>query len=352
MTGQGNAVLRRRVTTPSTTTRACTRRPTSTTRSGRRLPDSRTAPSTTSTTTPRCSSASWSACPTCAPSPTTCRTQLAGYLNKLLGYGVSGFRVDAAKHIGQTDLTRIESRLHRTVDGTVPTSRSRSAPAARAGSHRRPSPAGQRARLRLRRADLESRSRATRPRRSATSATSRCSARQPGCCPATSRWRSCENHDTERNGSTLSYKDGASNTLATEFMLAYGYGTPEVYAGFASTPRRLAAGRRQRLRHRHRLRHRLGVHRPDHRRGEHGRLAQLRRQRAGAQLVRRRRQPDLLQPGQPGLDRINNETTAQTAHLHDRAAARHVLRHHPRRAVARTAAPARPSRWTGTAWPR
>jgi alpha-amylase len=29
---------------------------------------------------------------------------LADYLNKLIGYGVSGFRVDAAKHIGQDDL--------------------------------------------------------------------------------------------------------------------------------------------------------------------------------------------------------------------------------------------------------
>src|SRR4051794_1768791 len=37
------------------------------------------------------------------------RRTLAGYLNKLLGYGVSGFRVDAAKHIGQRDLAAIES---------------------------------------------------------------------------------------------------------------------------------------------------------------------------------------------------------------------------------------------------
>ena len=44
-----------------------------------------------------------------------------------------------------------------------------------------------------------------------------------------------ENHDSERNGSTLSYKDGATNTIATEFMLAEGYGTPEVYASFAWT---------------------------------------------------------------------------------------------------------------------
>src|SRR5205814_9622624 len=44
-----------------------------------------------------------------------------------------------------------------------------------------------------------------------------------------------ENHDTERNGSTLSYRDGATNTLATEFMLARGYGRPQVYASFTFT---------------------------------------------------------------------------------------------------------------------
>ena len=61
------------------------------------------------------------------------RSTLAGYLNKLLGYGVSGFRVDAAKHIGQTDLAAIEAKLHRTVDGD---------PAVhRAGGRRRAAPA-------------------------------------------------------------------------------------------------------------------------------------------------------------------------------------------------------------------
>ena len=48
------------------------------------------------------------------------RDRLASYLNKLIGYGVSGFRVDAAKHVGQADLDAIYSRLHRTADGTRP----------------------------------------------------------------------------------------------------------------------------------------------------------------------------------------------------------------------------------------
>ncbi|MDQ6741787.1 MAG: alpha-amylase family glycosyl hydrolase, partial [Candidatus Dormibacteraeota bacterium] len=50
----------------------------------------------------------------------TVRNTLAGYLNKLLSYGVSGFRVDAAKHIGEPDLAAIEAKLNRTVDGTRP----------------------------------------------------------------------------------------------------------------------------------------------------------------------------------------------------------------------------------------
>ena len=48
------------------------------------------------------------------------QNKLAGYLNKLLGYGVSGFRVDAAKHIGQDDLDAIYAKLANTKDGKRP----------------------------------------------------------------------------------------------------------------------------------------------------------------------------------------------------------------------------------------
>ena len=42
-----------------------------------------------------------------------------------------------------------------------------------------------------------------------------------------------DNHDTERNGSTLSYADGADYALANVLMLAGTYGTPQVYSGYA-----------------------------------------------------------------------------------------------------------------------
>src|SRR5262249_48601845 len=37
------------------------------------------------------------------------RGTLAGYLNKLIGYGGDGFRVDAAKHVGHADMAALES---------------------------------------------------------------------------------------------------------------------------------------------------------------------------------------------------------------------------------------------------
>ncbi|GAB2824184.1 alpha-amylase [Streptomyces daliensis] len=41
-----------------------------------------------------------------------------------------------------------------------------------------------------------------------------------------------DNWDTERNGSTLSYKDGDTYTLANVFMLAHPYGSPNVFSGY------------------------------------------------------------------------------------------------------------------------
>ncbi|MER7395208.1 alpha-amylase family protein [Streptomyces sp. NPDC000151] len=41
-----------------------------------------------------------------------------------------------------------------------------------------------------------------------------------------------DNWDTERNGSTLTYKDGAAYTLANVFMLASPYGSPNVFSGY------------------------------------------------------------------------------------------------------------------------
>lgn len=164
------------------------------------------------------------------------RTELAGYLNKLLGDGVSGFRVDAAKHIGQTDLAAIQSKLHRTVDGTRPYF----ALEVGAGSPGRISPAaftdlGQVLGFDYATAiqnAFKSYDDGQKPRNDGNIGDLRVFGQASGLLPSADEQVFIQNHDTERNGQSLNYKD-ANNTIATEFMLAYPYGTPEVYSGFA-----------------------------------------------------------------------------------------------------------------------
>ena len=45
------------------------------------------------------------------------------------------------------------------------------------------------------------------------------------------------NHDTERNGTTMTYRDGAEYQLATVLTILSGYGSPMVYSGYAFSGR-------------------------------------------------------------------------------------------------------------------
>jgi alpha-amylase len=161
------------------------------------------------------------------------RNTLAGYLNKLLSYGVSGFRVDAAKHIGEPDLAAIEAKLNRTVDGTRPYLALEVFP----GGPGKLAPAAFEPEGNLLGFDfayqVESafKSYTTPPGGNITDL--QVFGEAAGLLPSNKELVFVENHDTERNGSTLNYKDDPTNTIATEFMLAEGYGKPEVYAGFA-----------------------------------------------------------------------------------------------------------------------
>lgn len=156
----------------------------------------------------------------------TVRAELTGYLNSLLDLGVAGFRVDAAMHVPHDDLEAVFAGLHDTVDGTEPyialevsggpgvlaqsnftdlgsvigLSTASQLKAAFAGSGTL--------------ADLEGFGEGT------------------GLVASQNMLAFVENHDTERSGASLSYQDGATNTLATQFMIAYGYGTPQVYSSF------------------------------------------------------------------------------------------------------------------------
>ncbi|MBV9593990.1 MAG: alpha-amylase family protein [Actinobacteria bacterium] len=163
------------------------------------------------------------------------RNTLAAYLNKLISYGVSGFRVDAAKHIGQTDLAAIEARLNRTVDGTKPSMALEVMP----GSPGRIAPAAFESVGTLLGFDyadqLQSAFKSySSPPNDGNIGDLQIFGEGSGLLPSSKELVFVENHDTERNGSTLSYKD-PNNTIANEFMLAWPYGTAQVYASFAWT---------------------------------------------------------------------------------------------------------------------
>ena len=138
---------------------------------------------------------------------------------------------------------------------------------------------------------IKTRSRATRPTHVGSIATLKVFGAGSGLTPSNKTLSFVQNHDTERNGDALSYKDGATNMLANEFLLAYGYGTPQVYSGFAvDQRRRLAAGHRRRPDHRHRLRRPAGSASTATRASQAMvALAQLRGRRHAGELVGRRR---------------------------------------------------------------
>ena len=163
------------------------------------------------------------------------RSTIAAYLNKLIDLGVSGFRVDAAKHIGQPDLAAIESMLHRTADGTRPYLALEVFP----GGPGKLAPAAFESVGSLLGFDfayqVHDAFKSYPPNATGNITDLAVFGTASGLLPSDKTLVFVENHDTERNGSTLSYRDGATNTLATEFMLARGYGRPQVYASFTFT---------------------------------------------------------------------------------------------------------------------
>lgn len=148
------------------------------------------------------------------------RGKIAGYLNDLLSLGVDGFRVDAAKHIGSTDLAAIEGRLTRSAyiyQEVMPGGTGALAPSAFEGT-----------------GDLLEfvYGQKLKDQFNGSIANLQSFGQSWGMEPSDKAVVFVANHDTERNGSTLSYKDGAKYRLATIFSLAWNFGTPQVYSGF------------------------------------------------------------------------------------------------------------------------
>ncbi|MFB7495448.1 alpha-amylase family protein [Streptomyces sp. NPDC056161] len=153
------------------------------------------------------------------------RGAIAGYLNDLLGLGVDGFRIDAAKHIPAEDLAAVKSRL------TDPHVHWKQEVIYGAGEAVQPTEyTGT--------GDVQEFRYAYDLKRVFTSeklAYLKNYGEGWGYLNSSVAAVFVDNHDTERGGSTLSYKNGADYTLANVFMLALPYGAPDINSGYEWT---------------------------------------------------------------------------------------------------------------------
>ncbi|MCF6471531.1 glycosidase [Nonomuraea sp. MG754425] len=154
------------------------------------------------------------------------RGAIAGYLNKLIGLGVDGFRVDAAKHTSPADLGDVYRRLNGSPyiyqeviygagEAVQPSQYTGIGDVLefQYGRYLREKFLGNISDLRT------------------------FGESWGGMQPSGKSVTFVANHDTERGSSALSYKDGAAYRLATVFQLAWNYGTPQVYDGFTWSDR-------------------------------------------------------------------------------------------------------------------
>ncbi|WP_217575765.1 carbohydrate-binding module family 20 domain-containing protein [Streptomyces sp. GbtcB7] len=154
------------------------------------------------------------------------RGKIAGYLNTMIDVGVDGFRVDAAKHIAQADMANIISRLHNTTWNARPYVYQEVFP----GSSGQLAPSA----FESNGSVLEfTYAYKLKDQFNGNIANLKTFGQSWGLEPSDKSAVMVTNHDLERDKTTITYTDGAKYTLAHIFELAWNYGTPQVYAGFA-----------------------------------------------------------------------------------------------------------------------
>ncbi|HEV3172997.1 MAG TPA: carbohydrate-binding module family 20 domain-containing protein [Actinocrinis sp.] len=154
------------------------------------------------------------------------RTTEAAYLNKLIGYGVDGFRLDAAKHIGHTDLAALEALLNKDTTTGQPVYIVQEVALGSTNTQLQPDSFENTG-------SLIGFDYADAIKTQFTGDITNFGGFSTwSLIPSQYSSTFVNNHDTERDGSNLSYKNGATYVLATEFLLAWGFGTPQVYASF------------------------------------------------------------------------------------------------------------------------
>lgn len=162
------------------------------------------------------------------------RGTLAAYLNKLISYGVSGFRVDAGKHIDPADLDAIYDQLDRTSDGKRPYWALEIGP----GSPGVLSPQAYTAHGDVLGLDgvkqifgaFKSYDGSDHQGDISGLATFGSGS---GLTSSSTTMSFVTNHDTNHDpANALTYKEGDQYLLATEWLLADGYGSPQVFSSF------------------------------------------------------------------------------------------------------------------------
>lgn len=149
------------------------------------------------------------------------QAKIVGYLQSLVDLGVTGFRIDAAKHIAVADMEAIKAKLPaeiKYIQEVVP-----GTPGAEPtdylgigdifGFD-----------LAYQMASIFTQQLAYLPDTSTES---------PWITPSNQTVVMVSNHDTERNGQTLNYSQPAQFEAATALMLALDYGQPMLYSSFA-----------------------------------------------------------------------------------------------------------------------
>lgn len=149
-------------------------------------------------------------------------TQIA-YLNRLIDMGVSGFRVDAAKHMAPKDIAAVVGALHTTPSGERPYVYQEviADSTTRAGEY-------------TGNGDVTAFGYTDRVATAFRDGSIAGLRNLPDelAVPGEQAVAFVANHDTERSAPTLTYKDGAPYDLATAFTMAYPYGTARVLSGF------------------------------------------------------------------------------------------------------------------------
>src|SRR6185437_7906254 len=146
------------------------------------------------------------------------RTTIAGYLKHLLGLGVAGFRIDAAKHMAAKDVAAIVAMLPAGTPVVSEVIRG-------AGEPIQPEEytgIGQVFEFAY--------ARELGPQ---VKAGVLMDPAREDHVPSSSAVVFIDNHDTERGDAAVTYRDGPLYLMAIALMLADDYGTPVVYSGYA-----------------------------------------------------------------------------------------------------------------------